>query len=100
MCLHTLVPTGAFDDLVEAFAQRTTGDAQAIDGAGIGFDQVASAQFDRVDAKVMRKLIHMYFHRTARLCCAMTALGTTRWLVGEETHTFKLVAGQLIRHRL
>ncbi len=94
------MPAGACGDLVQAFAKGAAGDAQAVDGAGVGFDQVAAAKLDGVEAEVMGELVHMHFDGTAGLCCAVAALGAARRLVGEEAHALEFVAGQLIRHRL
>src|SRR5579875_1765700 len=44
----------------------------------------------------MRELIHMYLDGVARLRRAMPALGATRRLVGKDTHTLELVAGNFI----
>ncbi len=95
-----LVPAGARGDLVQAFIQRATGDAQAVDGTGVGFDKVTAAKLGGVETKVMGELVYVYFDSAAWLRCAVAALGAAWRLVGEEAHALKFIAGQLIRHRL
>src|SRR5579859_5721399 len=94
------IPAGAFNHLLEAFAQSATGDAQTIDGTGVRLDQIVQAQSNRVDAEIMRDFIEMHLDRVAWLCRAVTTFGTTGWFIGKETHALELIAGQLIRHSL
>src|SRR5579883_1284171 len=95
-----IFPTGAFDDLVEAFTERAAGDAQSIHGARIWLNQIVAAKFNRVHAEVVRDFIHVYFYSIARLRRSMTALWTTGRLIGEEAHALELIRGQLVCHRL
>jgi len=47
------IPAGAFNNSIETFAKRATGDAQTIDRARIRLDQVALAQYNGVDAEII-----------------------------------------------
>src|SRR5260370_40942415 len=89
---------GALNDLIEAFTKRATGDTQAINGVGIRFNQVTAAQFNGVDAEVMRKFVEMDLYGITRLRGPMTSLGATRRVVGEETHPVELVARKFVGH--
>ncbi len=91
---------GALNDLIEAFTKRATGDTQAINGVGIRFNQVTAAQFNGVDAEVMRKFVEMDLYGITRLRRPMTSLGATRRLVGKEAHPFELVAGKFVGYSL
>src|SRR5690348_8120517 len=99
-CGMELSPARAFRYSLQAFTQRATGDAQAIDCARIWLDQVAPAQFNWIDAQVMSDLVEMRLHGVTRLRRAVPTLGTAGRLVGEEAHTLELIRGQSIRDRL
>src|SRR5579875_121458 len=90
------VPVRALGDLIETFAQGGTGDAQAVDGAAVWLNSVATAQFDGVDAEIVGDLVHMNLDGVARLRGAVAAFGAAGRLVGKETHTLKFVARQFV----
>ncbi len=48
----------------------------------------------------MGDLVQVYLYRVARLCRAMTALGTAGGLISKQAHAFEFITGQLVCHRL
>src|SRR5258708_5547468 len=99
-CRVKLAPPGTLGDAIQTLAERATGDAQAVDGVGIWLNQIVFAQVQRVKPQVAGQLVQVNLDGAARLGCAMPALGTTRRLLGEETHTPKFLAGHLVPHAL
>src|SRR5690242_9346874 len=75
LSIMEVIPAGTFHHRIKTFAQRATGDAQAVDSARIRFDQVTPAQFNRVNTEVMRDFVQVRLDRVARLCGTMPAFG-------------------------
>src|SRR5947209_6526075 len=94
------VPARTFDNGIEAFAKGATGDAQAINSTRIRFNQVAAAQLDWINTKIMGYFVEMHFYSITRLCCTMPALRTARRFVSEKPHGFEFITGKLVRHGL
>ena len=84
---------------VQALQEAVRGDAQVVDGARVGADEVAPAQLDRVDLQGFGDAVELHLEGEAWLDRTVPALGPARRLVGVGARGVEAVGGHVVGRR-
>src|SRR5438552_7365707 len=88
------------DDALGALVETAGRDAQPVDGARVGLDEVALLQLDRIETDVVRDLLQVQLECEPRLGSSVAAFGTAGRLVGEDATSLEPVCGDVVGDRL
>src|SRR5882762_8304618 len=94
--VELLLPSRALHDLLDALAESHRTDAQVVRGERVRWDEGLEAQLRWIEFQLFCDLVEMHFEGEARLRRTVTALRSTRRLVGERARALEPVARHLI----
>ncbi len=82
---------------LQALQEAVRGDAQLVDRAGVGADEVAAAELDRVQVDALRELVDLHLEREPGLDRPVAPLRPARRLVGVHARRVEAVRGHRVR---